>query len=181
MLQEWDNKQETVTYSHLCNNLIFNIMCTLRTFLSRFSHCVVITLWCFYRFAKMAPELQRSEVKPSVAAFLNVVIFCPFITQPMFGWKPQQNASVRPWVHQTAMVVNHCWTALACGGRLDGHGAGVEIFSGETFFVDWTDSGVCPVRAGCDADLQLCLVQGRHERCSVKTWGENKHARLVQM
>lgn len=145
-------------------------------------------LWYFlihcYAFADsptMAPEQPRFNARLSTKAFpQNIQKAAVFLPSSQCCWIFQQNGALRKSIHQTAMAFNHCWADFVCDGHLDRHCTGTEIFSRETVCVDWTNSNVRSGGAAADADLQLCLVQGRHGRCSDKSWRKRNHIRHVQ-
>lgn len=122
----------------------------------------------------MAPEQPRSNAALSTTAFpQNLQKAAAFLPSSESCWIFQQNVAFRKSIHKTAVVFNHCWAVFVCDGHLDRCCTGTEIFSRERVCVDWTDSNVRSGGAAADADLQLCLVQGRHGR-------ERNHIRHVQ-
>lgn len=133
-------------------------------------------------FCDIEMLLQTEQNGCRTARVQHETIQCSLSSGPCLHLHPRvkpffeiwnKNASVGCSIHQTAMAVHHCRTALVCGGHLDRHWSGTEVLSRKTFCVDRTDFAVCSRWAAGGTDLQLRLVQRRHELWSIKSKRKN--------
>lgn len=137
-------------------------------------------VWLFLnRLTRMEHEQPESNTTLFTALQGKTDTFLP-APQKWDAWlnlSNDKNASPGYSVHKATMAINCNWTYLICGGHLDGHWTGSEIFSRGTICVDWTHSNVCFGWTAGHADLQLCLVSGRLERCFAKPRGKNNYVK----